>query len=76
MEELKKEPRKQCSVCGDWKRLDEYFKEKKKPMGVQSRCKICHKRGVASWKAQARAEREANELAQEKQTMPVVGAEQ
>lgn len=49
-QEVKKEPRKQCSNCKDWKLVSEFFKEKKKPMGLQSRCKLCHKAGVKEWK--------------------------
>lgn len=68
-----KEPRKQCSTCGDWKRLDEFFKEKKKPMGVQSRCKICHTRGVKAWKQEAREKAHADEKSAEDAQKPVAG---
>lgn len=52
MEELKKEPKKQCSTCKDYRPLSEFFKEKKKPLGVQSRCKLCHAAGAKNWREQ------------------------
>ena len=55
-EEPKREPRKQCSKCQDYKLVSEFFKEKSKPMGLQSRCKLCHKAGVKNWRAEKRAE--------------------
>lgn len=73
MTAVAKEPRKQCSVCEDWKRLDEFFKEKKKPQGVQSRCKICHTRGVQKWKAEAREKAEQEEKAQMVSQKPIAG---
>lgn len=39
MEKL--EARKQCSHCRDYKKLSEFYKEKAKPLGVQSRCRPC-----------------------------------
>lgn len=43
MEQIKREPRKQCSQCKDWKPVSEFHKEKAKPLGLQSRCKFCKK---------------------------------
>ncbi len=40
-EEPQRATRKQCSQCRDFKPLEEFFKEKKKTMGLQSRCKFC-----------------------------------
>lgn len=54
-EDMKREPRKQCSQCEDYKLLEEFFVEKKKPMGRQSRCKLCHKAGVKAWRALRKA---------------------
>jgi hypothetical protein len=51
MEEQKKVPRKQCSKCKDYKLLTEFFNEKRKPDGKQSRCKLCHTAGVREWKS-------------------------
>lgn len=34
-------PRKQCSNCKDWKPITDFHKEKKKKLGVQSKCKFC-----------------------------------
>lgn len=35
--------RKQCSRCKDWRVLADFHKEQSKPLGLQSRCKLCKK---------------------------------
>lgn len=51
--------RKQCSECKDWKPLADFHKEKKKKLGVQSKCKFC-KRSEGMERRKAVAEAPAN----------------
>lgn len=51
--------RKQCSNCKDWKPLEDFHKEKSKPLGVQSKCKFC-KREEGLARRQKLAEEAAN----------------
>lgn len=52
-----REPRKQCSICKDYKLLTEFHKEQKKPMGVQSRCTLCKQRENAAYQERLRQEK-------------------
>lgn len=56
MTEVKKEPRKQCSACKDFKLLSEFSLERKKPMGRQSRCKYCHAAGSKAYRETKKTE--------------------
>lgn len=48
MSEEKKELRKQCSTCKDYKLLSDFQLERKKPLGVQSKCRLCKRaEGIA-----------------------------
>ena len=57
MEELKV-PRKQCSQCKDWKVLSDFHKEKAKPLGLQSRCRLCKKAEGEERRKKREAQRE------------------
>lgn len=54
------ELRKQCSQCEDWKLVEDFNREKKKPDGLQSRCRLCHRAGVKEHKAQKKLESQKN----------------
>lgn len=70
--------RKKCSCCEDYKPLTDFFNEKKKALGVQSRCKFCHAEGVKQWKEKkkmeemenAKKEHEKNEFAERTNASP------
>lgn len=63
--------RKQCSICKDYKLLNEFHKEKKKPQGVQSRCILCKQRENAAYQEKLRLDKLAE--AERKAHKEVVG---
>lgn len=50
-------PRKQCSMCKDYRLLTEFHKEKKKPMGLQGRCILCKQKENAAYQEKLRQEK-------------------
>lgn len=59
--EPSREPRKQCSVCKDFRLLAEFHKGKKKAQGVQSRCILCKQRENAAYQEELRQKKLAKE---------------
>lgn len=52
---------KECTTCGETKPHSEFYRDAKRPDGLYSRCKSCHRAATDRWKAENRSK--VNEIA-------------
>ena len=62
------EEKQPCNICGEEKRLDEFYKDKRLKRGRAYECKACLKaKAVEKWEEKKQAKKEAVEKAKEKE---------